>query len=138
MGSYVLTPLLRDGAPPVLVNRGWYPQGQVPAPPSGEVRVDGYVRAADRPGWFSPPENDSLRHFYALDPERIGTVLGVSGLAPFTLTAMGPADKLPSPAQSFPRPPNNHFSYALTWFGLAITLVVIFASYAREVFRSDD
>jgi len=128
---------LRDDAPPVLVNRGWCPDGPVPTPPSGEVRVEGYVRAADRLGWLSPPENDALRHFYTLDPARIGKVLGVPGLAAFTLVAMGPPDQLPSPAQTFPRPPNNHLSYALTWFGLGVVLALIFASYAREVFRSN-
>ena len=136
IGSYLLTPLLRDDTPPVLVDRGWYPDGPMPAPPAGEVRVEGYVRGAERPGWLSPPENDALRHFYTPDPERIGKVLGVPSLAPFTLVAMGPPDQLPSPAQTLPRPPNNHLSYALTWFGLALVLALIFASYAREVFRS--
>ncbi len=30
-----------------------------------------------------------------------------------------------------PRPANNHLTYALTWYGLAGILVVIFAVYLR-------
>jgi surfeit locus 1 family protein len=35
-----------------------------------------------------------------------------------------------------PRPPNNHLLYAITWYGLAVALLVIFYLYARKVWRS--
>ena len=35
--------------------------------------------------------------------------------------------------RTLPRPPNNHLPYAITWYGLAIALLVIFALYARKV-----
>jgi len=31
-------------------------------------------------------------------------------------------------------PPNNHLQYALTWYGLAAVLAVIFLIYARPRF----
>ena len=34
-----------------------------------------------------------------------------------------------------PRLPNNHLQYAVTWYGLALVLVVAFAIWAR---RRDD
>jgi surfeit locus 1 family protein len=34
-----------------------------------------------------------------------------------------------------PRPPNNHLSYAITWFSLAIALLAIFALYLRKALR---
>ncbi|MFJ8742413.1 SURF1 family protein [Embleya sp. NPDC127516] len=40
-GSYVVTPLLVDGAPAVVVNRGWVEGTSVPAPPAGPVTVTG-------------------------------------------------------------------------------------------------
>ena len=136
MGSFLLTPLLRDGAPPVLVNRGWLPEG-VPPPPPGPATVEGYLHPADHPGWLSAADDPGERHFFTLDPARIGAALGVPDLEPFTLVAMGPPGQLPSPAQTLPRPPNNHLSYALTWFGLAGALLVVFGSYVREVLRSN-
>ena len=39
------------------------------------------------------------------------------------------------PARTLPRPANNHLSYAITWYGLATGLLVIFALYARKVLR---
>ena len=48
MGSYQIVPLEREGAPTILVNRGWVPQKRE-APldePDGMVTVTGYVRPA--------------------------------------------------------------------------------------------
>ena len=44
-----------------------------------------------------------------------------------------PARRYPDPARDLPRPLNNHLSYAITWYGLAIALVVMFVLWARKV-----
>jgi surfeit locus 1 family protein len=41
----------------------------------------------------------------------------------------------PDPARHLPRPPNNHLSYAFTWYGLAVALLVIFVVWARRASR---
>ena len=49
---------------------------------------------------------------------------------------MGPpaagAGSAPIPAEHLPRPPNNHLQYAITWYGLAVALLVIFIVWARK------
>ncbi len=134
LGEQLLVPLERADGPPVLVDRGWVPGAQRPASPPGLVAIDGYARPADHPGWFSPADDLPKRQFYTLDPARIGAALGLPAMAPFTLVALGPPG-LPDPARGLPRPPNDHLSYAITWFGLAITLLVIFTLYARRALR---
>jgi surfeit locus 1 family protein len=140
MGAYQIVPLERDGAAPILVDRGWIPQKRE-APlddPAAEVSVTGYIRPGDHPHWFSPPDDTAARQFFTLDPRAIGAAVGEPGLAPFTLVAMGPAapGAYPAPAQTLPRPPNNHLSYVLTWYGLALALVIIFAVWVRKALRS--
>lgn len=132
-GARLLGILRRDGAPPLLVVRGWVPVPP-PAIASGPATVEGYIRPADAPGWFSPTDDLAGRRFYTLNPTAIGSALGVPDLAPYTLVAMGPPGT-PDPARTLPRPPNNHLPYAITWYGLAIALLVIFALYARKVAR---
>ena len=56
-------------------------------------------------------------------------------VAPFTLVAMG-AGGMPEPATTLPRPPNDHLNYALTWFALALSLLIVFAAYTRKVLRT--
>ncbi len=132
-GARLLGILRREGAPPLLVERGWVPV-PTPAIASGPAAVEGYIRPADAPGWFSATDDLAGRRFFTLNPAAIGQALGVPDLAPYTLVAMGPPG-MPDPARTLPRPPNNHLPYAITWYGLAIALLVIFALYARKVVR---
>ncbi len=129
LGGQLLAVLDRAAGLPLLVDLGWV---QTPAPlPAGTVRVEGYARPGDRPGLFAARDDLAKRQFYTLDPAAIGAALGVGQVAPFVLVAMGPP-AVPDPARALPRPPNNHLSYAITWFGLAAALVVIFALYLRR------
>jgi surfeit locus 1 family protein len=140
MGFYQIVPLERDGAVPILVNRGWIPQKrEIPLDdPAGVVTVTGYVRPGDVPHWFSPTDDQAARQFFTLDPKAIGAALSIPEMAPFTLVALGPsrAEAYPAPAQNLPRPPNNHLSYVITWYGLAFALLVIFGVWLRKAPRS--
>jgi surfeit locus 1 family protein len=135
LGSQLIEPLEREGSDPVLVDLGWIPSSSPTANvPGGTVTVEGYLHPPNRPGLFSVADDPTRRQFYTLDPAAIGAALGLHRVAPFVLVAMGDAepDHFPAPAQHLPRPPNNHLSYAITWYGLAVALVVIFASWARK------
>ncbi len=139
MGGELIVPLEREAAPPVLVDRGWVPMAR-PKPlaqPEGEIAVVGYVRPPDHQAWFSATDDVAGRQFYTLDPAAIGRAVGLGEVAPFTLIALGdaPPEGWPAPAQHLPRPPNNHLSYAITWYGLAASLVVIFVLWARKAVR---
>jgi len=137
LGTHLIVPLDRAGAQPVLVDRGWIPDKPPhPVPPTGgEVTLQGYIHPGDRAGWFSASDNPGARQFYTLDPAAIAAALGLPRVAPFVLIVMGrvPPDGYPIPAQQLPQPPNNHLSYAITWYGLAVALVVIFVIWARKV-----
>jgi surfeit locus 1 family protein len=140
LGAQLLAVLDRADAPPVLVDRGWVPlQRTRPlVQTAGEVAVEGFVRPRATAGLFSAPDDAAGRHFYTLDPAAICGVLGVPGCLPFTLVATGPApaDGYPDPARHLPRPDNNHLSYAITWYGLAGALLVVFGVYARRSLRA--
>ncbi|GAC1342877.1 MAG: SURF1 family protein [Acetobacteraceae bacterium] len=135
MGAQLLTPLERPGADPVLIVRGWLPQGQaVPASPDPATIV-GYMRPPEHPVRFGAKDDPAAKRFFDLDPEAIGAALGLARVAPFTLVALGPPAAVPVPAQALPRPPNDHLVYALTWFGLAASLLGVFAAYVRKALR---
>lgn len=135
LGSYLIEPLDRPGQETVLVNRGWVPEGTLgDAPAPGPVT--GYVRFPVPPGAFTPADDTAALHFYTLDPAKIGAALGLTHVASFTLVQLGSGEGFPTAASALPRPPNDHLNYALTWFGLAGTLVVVFTAYARKVIRA--
>jgi surfeit locus 1 family protein len=142
-GFHVLTPLrLADGTH-VLVNRGFVPQdrrdpatrrdGEI----AGEVTVTGLMRAPEGRNWFTPSDDVAHRIWYARDPAAVAAALGIARLAPFAIDA----DAAPVPG-GLPQGgateiaiPNDHLSYALTWFGLAATLVGVFAAFAWRRLR---
>jgi surfeit locus 1 family protein len=137
LGGQLIVPLERPGAAPLLVDLGWVP-GDRPGQrslPAAETTVEGFLHPADHPGWFAAPDNPVARQFYTLDPAAIGAALGLPAVLPYTLVVLGPPG-LPDPARHLPRPPNDHLQYALTWFGLAGALIVIFSLYVRKVYRA--
>jgi surfeit locus 1 family protein len=138
LGGQLIMPLERAGADPVLVDLGWVPgDGSGPLTlPSGAV--EGFLRPAEHAGRFSGTDNPAKRLFYTLDPAPIGAALGLPRVAPYTLIAIGQPKPgvFPDPATALPRPPDNHLQYAMTWFGFAITLMIIFGLYARKTLRA--
>ncbi len=146
MGAQVLAVLERGASSPLLVDLGWAPEGWLLTPgsaPAGgaETSLTGFLRPPEHPGWLSPRDDAPGRHVYTLDPAAIGAVLGLPGLAPYTLVVLAPeplpAGAVPQPALAMPRPPNDHLSYALTWFGLATVLAVVFALWARKTLTQE-
>lgn len=136
-GFFVMTPLrLADGSR-VLVNRGIVPtelaapasraQGQVP----GVVTVTGLLRAPERRGYFTPPDEPERNRFFTRDPATIAASKGLTRVAPFYVDA----DATANPG-GWPRGGgtelsirNNHLEYALTWFGLALGLLGVYATF---------
>lgn len=138
MGAQLVRAFERDDAVPVMVDLGWVPDGPPPPPPEGQVTVEGYVRPAEFPVRFGAADDPVSHRFYALDPTAIGHSLALSDVAPFTVVLLGPSRPgvYPEPATALPRPVNNHFTYALTWFGMAAAGTIIFAIYARKTLRT--
>ena len=135
-GGELIMALQRPQGQVVLVDLGWVPQ-QSPAPLTNLApEAIGYVHAPMHPNWFSGKDDPAHNLYYTLDPARIAAGLGLRNVAPYMLIAMGqlppPGSAAPQPAQHLPTPPNNHYEYALTWFGFAGVLVFEFIFFARK------
>jgi len=134
---------LADGGV-VLVNRGFVPESRLGEikPASGPATVTGFLRAPETRNAFTPADLPASRTFYTRDPGAIAAALGLPP-APFYLEAERQGDGLTPPAgvdakELIARIPDNHLSYALTWFGLAATLIGVFAAYAWQGRRKTD
>jgi surfeit locus 1 family protein len=139
LGTQLIEPLERAEGDPILVDRGWVPDKRLQpiAQPEGEVTLEGYVRPSDSPRLFAASDSVAGRRFYTLDAAAIGAAVGLRQVTPFFLVVVGPPppERYPDPVRHLPRPPNNHLSYALSWYGMAVALVVIFVLWARKVLR---
>jgi surfeit locus 1 family protein len=140
-GYSLLTPFALTSGGVVLVDRGFLPASQagdaaIRAAPRGEVTLVGLLRAPERRNPFTPADQPEKGVFFARDPAAIAGAVGLAAAAPFALVL----DAAPAAGPDWPRPVggvpiivNNHFSYAVTWFGLSLALLVVFGIYARGV-----
>lgn len=147
MGWHVYTPLETRGGNVVMVNRGFVPEtlkdparraaGQV----AGEVTVQGLLRRPGVRGWFEP-DADAVRNvWYWRDLAGMTASLPEADRARvlplFVEAAAEPANPGGWPRGGVTRLdiPNRHLEYALTWFGLAATLLAVFGAFAWSRLR---
>lgn len=135
LGDLVLTPLrLADGSI-VIVNRGFVPEAKVPPTtrPAGQVagtvKVTGLMREPESRNLFTPADDPRGGTWFTRDPAAIAAWFHLERVAPFTVDADAPASpgNLPQGGETVLDIPNNHLSYALTWFGLAGGMCLVFA-----------
>src|SRR5271170_3775726 len=141
-GYQVLTPLLEPGGRLAFVNRGYIPAelrdpakraaGQI----AGTVRVDGLLRLPPdgRPNWFLPDNRPDLNYWFWVDLPAMAAADKLDRVAPVYVDA----DATPNPG-GWPQGgvtrlelPNNHLQYAITWFSLAVAMIVIYVLFHRR------
>jgi surfeit locus 1 family protein len=136
-GYWVFAPAqLADGST-VVVNRGFVPEGrQDPRGRSDDrsAEIVGVMRWPEQRGWFTPSDDPGRNLWFVRDHRAIAAAKGWGDVAPFFVD-----QEAPVPSGGLPRPGplninlrNDHLQYALTWFGLAVVLLVVFALWARR------
>lgn len=136
IGYHVVTPLRRDDGTTVLVNRGWVPtEARDPATrpdglPAGTVAVEGISRVPPGPGWMQPDNDAAANMWFWYDISAMAASAGTENPLPLVVEA-GPAANpggLPVGGQTNVTIPNNHLQYAVTWYGLALTLIAVYVA----------
>ena len=145
-GWHVITPLETAGGDMVLVDRGFVPDvlkeassrasGQV----EGVVTVTGIVRSPEIQGSFVPDNEPEANRWFWRDLGAMARSMfpeGTVEMAPFFLDAekSDVPGGWPEGGQTRLELPNNHLQYAITWFLLALCLLVIYAVYVRGLYR---
>jgi surfeit locus 1 family protein len=144
-GFFVLTPLKRPDGSVVIVNRGFVPTqfreraARVAGQVEGDIALTGLVRAPESARLFVPDNDPSRNEWFTRDVAAIARAKNLDRVAPFIVDA----DAAPNPG-GWPRGgqtrlsiPNDHLAYALTWFGLALTLVAVFGTWAWRRLRGE-
>ncbi len=140
MGYRLITACPLAGGPyrSLLVDRGFVAAeriGRVVAGPASPGPVIGVLRAPERSGWLSPPNDAARNDWHSRDVAAMASALGAPAPAPVMLMLESPRPSPTAPGAAAPTPaaiptdiPNNHLGYALTWFGLAAGLLATYVS----------
>jgi surfeit locus 1 family protein len=139
VGYFVMTPLRLPDGETVIVNRGFVPdalKAEAGKGPRGEVQVVGLMRSSQARNLFTPADDPAHGVFYTRDVEGLARAMRLGPHAPFVIDAEAGAAALPQGGETRLTFVNNHFGYALTWFGLAAALAGVFGVYAFGELRS--
>lgn len=121
-GYWVLTPLDDARGFTVLVNRGFVATraaGEAPAP-GGTRTVTGLLRITEPGGGFLQSNQPAAGRWFSRDVAAIAHTDGLVKAAPYFIDeARGEESSGPVGGLTVIRFPNNHLSYAITWFALA-------------------
>ena len=135
-GFWIFTPArLADGSV-VVVNRGFMPLAVAKTLSNrvnpGIVEITGAMRWPEASHWFTPKGSPTENLWFARDPAPIAAAKGWGPVAPFYVEQESPvpAGGWPQPGKLVPSLPDNHLQYAVTWYGLALVLAVVFVVWA--------
>jgi surfeit locus 1 family protein len=146
-GYEVVTPLRLDGGGVVFINRGFVPaEKKDPATRAagqivGETTLAGLMRRPETRNWFTPADEPDKNLWFTRDPAALAAHWRLEGVAPFSIDADAAENPggWPKGGATVTTIPNNHLSYALTWFALAATLAGVTTAFIvkRESARHD-
>jgi surfeit locus 1 family protein len=139
VGHHVLTPLLRPDGSALLVDRGWVPADQAHPAARREGQVGGPVsitgiaryRGDHTANWFTPANEPEQGMWFSYDLPALEQALGLT-LLPVVVEADNRPNPGGLPVGGLTRIAltNNHLQYAITWYGLALTLVAVYVSFS--------
>ena len=144
-GFHIVTPLMLADGTALLVDRGFVPT-ELKAPetrtagePSGAIAVTGLVRlpSAGKPSWFTPDNDAGRNSWFYVDVAAMAQAAGAARVLPFYIDAGATPNPggWPKGGQTLTDLPNNHLQYAITWYSLALALIVIYIRFARRRIR---
>lgn len=140
-GMHVLTPfVLADGKGAVLVDRGWVPfaapgqEHRLNNQPEGFLLLNGIIRFSPGQTAFIPENSAGKNQWYYIDLNAIDKLTEVNITTDYYVMAVhtGADGDYPVGGQWKIALPNSHLEYAITWYSLALILLVIFCVYHRK------
>jgi len=137
-GYYLYTPVKHVYGRIVMVNYGWIPMehsGDISLP-EGEQVIKGVLMESATPGSMTPDNDPATGIWFTADVHELALHYGFSSKEyyPFRLFVdhEGALDSLPLGGQVRIDIPNDHFQYALTWYGLALGLIGVYITFGMK------
>ncbi|MBU92152.1 MAG: hypothetical protein CML88_01295 [Rhodobiaceae bacterium] len=136
-GYWVLDPFRSNEGDIVIINRGFIPQNifdqfSISGNEYRENTVTGYIRKFEKENLFTPDKNTKDRILYLFEKNDIKKMFRIERIEPYFIDQVDEYRLLPQSNETQLKFPNNHLSYAITWYGLATALLFI---YFYSIFR---
>jgi surfeit locus 1 family protein len=139
-GYFVLTPFCTKELGCIIVNRGWIPKSQRLSVDTGQAQKTRHIEAmaikARKASIFLPDNDLEKNIWFYVDLRAMSRFTGVDLENDFYMVLLQgvdlPQDLMPVNPQDFFAIRNDHFSYAITWFSLAIAMLAFMVAKFKE------
>jgi surfeit locus 1 family protein len=136
-GYFIFAPARTPDGGVVAINRGYVPEPREGADrharPGGWIDIVGALRWPEQASWFVREYDSAQDIWFARNQLGMAMQNGWGAVAPFYVEMEDP-----QPPEGLPRAGalkvslrNEHLQYAITWYGLALVLAVMFAFWIR-------
>ena len=131
-GFEVVNPILIDNEN-YLINRGWIPfnqKGQSEINFIDEDEIIGTLKLQSKASTFKPENDIEKNYWFTLDRDDIFEHTG-KNFSNFIIYLNGDY-KIPKPKAITANISNNHKKYAITWFSMAISILLIYLYFRKK------
>ena len=131
-GFEVLNPILIDGEN-YLLNRGWIPFEKKDTPEINildQTNIEGTLKTQGRKNIFKPDNDIKENYWFSLNREDISKFTGKE-FSKYIIYLDGNY-QLPKPKKITANISNNHKKYAMTWFSLAISILLLYLYFRKK------
>ncbi|RLJ60630.1 surfeit locus 1 family protein [Litoreibacter meonggei] len=119
-GYRIISPFTTQGRT-IMVDRGVIPiADMLPEPPTGEVTVTGNIHWPQEVDSYTPDPDEARDIWFARDVARMAAKLGSEPVLLILRSATPATPEITPLPVSRAGIPNDHLSYAITWFSLAV------------------
>ena len=133
-GYWVFAPAQLTSGGIIVVNRGFVPEGRqdpmtrAVGAATGRADLIGVMRWPESRGAFSPKDDPDRNIWFVRDPIAIAAAKSWGEVAPFFIELESPQlpGGLPRSGALKVNLRNEHLQYAITWYGLALVVAVMF------------
>ena len=134
-GFDVITPFETVGNEIVLVNRGWIPKELKELPEinsiQGSTKITGLLRKIYKANIFKPNNDIKGNIWFSVNLDDVEKFTGKK-FSNFIIYLEDIDVKAPSPRKITVDVPNNHLKYAITWYTIAISILLYYLYFRKK------
>ncbi|MDG2187867.1 MAG: SURF1 family protein [Hyphomicrobiales bacterium] len=131
-GYWVLNPFITSNGEFIVINRGFVPQNIIQNfkltnfNKKEKGPIIGYIKNFEERNIFTPKTDFQNKILYSIIKDDIKQIFNMNRIEPYYVDLVTSNQLIPQSNETRLEFPDNHLSYAITWYGLATSLLFIY------------
>jgi surfeit locus 1 family protein len=138
-GYWIFNPFLIENGDYIFINRGFVPQSLINSYKERDrdkqiiIGIEGYIKGFEKQNLFTPDSDFDENILYSVNASDMKNIFNIENALPFVIDIYSSEyGDLPQAGETRLKFNDNHLSYIITWYGLAIVLIVVYFVYRKR------